>query len=265
MQLQIVAVSVGSIGTDIASGTIIDDDVVAAISIADASVAEGNSGEQNLAFSITLSAASGLDAIVDYATVDGTAVSGEDYVAISGTALIPAGSVTAVIDVAILGDIDIEADEQFQVVLSNPVNVSIATGVATATIQNDDDGPVVSISDASVTEGNAGESQLSFVLLLAQSSTLDISVEYGTSTGSAEAINDFRAAAGVLTIPAGELQSTIEVAIFGDTLFELDETFSIDLSNPVNAVLGDANATGTISNDDVAPQLFIPCGSSAPR
>lgn len=113
--------------------------------------------------------------------------------------------------------------------------------------------PVVSIADASVSEGNAGAT-LSFAVSLSKPWKQPASVSYATANGSASSPGDFAAASGKLTFAPGETEQTISVPVVGDTSIEQDETFTVTLSGPANATLGTATATGTIRNDDVGPR-----------
>jgi Calx-beta domain/Domain of unknown function (DUF4114) len=110
------------------------------VSINNVSFSEGNSGTSRKTFTISLNKASDIDLTVDYATVDGTAKAGTDYTAISKRTLVfAAGEVSKQINVDIVSDLEIEPDEAFKVVLSDPTNVTIAaTAFGTATIVNDD-------------------------------------------------------------------------------------------------------------------------------
>ena len=63
--------------------------------------------------------------------------------------------------------------------------------------------------------------------------------------------------AGTLTIAAVTASGNIVVKVCGDTVFELDQTFQVNLTNPTDATLGDGSAVGVISNDDAAPTLSI--------
>jgi chitinase len=90
---------------------------------------------------VTLSAVSGIDAVVGYATSDGTATAGTDYVAVSGTLTIPAGATTATVDVTVDGDTLYEANETFSLALLGPTDASVGDGDALATIVNDDRAP----------------------------------------------------------------------------------------------------------------------------
>jgi Calx-beta domain len=112
--------------------------------------------------------------------------------------------------------------------------------------------PSVALGDASVAEGNTGTTTLSFPVTLSAAAVETVSVHYTTSDGAAAAGSDYTAASGTLTFNAGEKAKTISVSVIGELLVEQDETFTLTLSNPVNATLGTATATGTIRNDDVA-------------
>jgi aryl-phospho-beta-D-glucosidase BglC (GH1 family) len=86
-------------------------------------------------FTLTLSAASTQPVTVHFATADGTAVAGKDYVAQSGTVTFAPGQTQATINVTVLADPLAAADLDFSVDLSNPQNVALGgTGVANGTI-----------------------------------------------------------------------------------------------------------------------------------
>jgi uncharacterized repeat protein (TIGR01451 family) len=109
-----------------------------AISVADASAFEGNAGTTTLLFPVTLSAPSAQTISVTYATTNGTALAGSDYVATTGALQFSPGTTNAHIAVTLLGDTVIEPDETFRVTLSNPVNSMLGRSQAVGTILNDD-------------------------------------------------------------------------------------------------------------------------------
>jgi len=115
--------------------------------------------------------------------------------------------------------------------------------------------PLLSVGNASVTEGNSGSTTLSFPVTLSAAYTAAITVNYTTVNGSATAGSDYLAASGTLTIPAGATSATIPVTVYGDTSYEADEIFTLSLSSPVYANLGVSSGTGTIVNDDTASAL----------
>jgi len=108
------------------------------LSIADASVREGNKGTTRLNLTVTLSRSTENSVSVDFATANGTASSTSDYYAKSGTLTFQPGQTIGTISIAIKGDRKRERNETFTVRLSNAVGATIDDGVATATILNDD-------------------------------------------------------------------------------------------------------------------------------
>ncbi len=125
--------------------TITDNDDAPALSIAaPAAVVEGDSGESDMDFTVTLSAASGRQVTVKYALGGGTATSGTDHAALAGGALtFAAGDTEKTLTVKVTGDELDEPDETVVMVLSEPVNATIAKSTVTATITDDDSSPVV--------------------------------------------------------------------------------------------------------------------------
>lgn len=110
-------------------------------------------------------------------------------------------------------------------------------------------GPTLSIADISQAEGgNAGN--MAFTVSLSQVAGGTVTVDIATADGSATAGSDYSAASGSLSFAPGETSKEFPVAILGDSTVEPDESFSVSLGNPVGALLGDGQATGTLINDD---------------
>jgi hypothetical protein len=116
--------------------------------------------------------------------------------------------------------------------------------------------PAVSISDASVTEGDSGQSALVFHVTLSRASSREVSVNFATAGGSAAAGEDFVGRTGKLTFAPGETYKTISVLVNGDPNVERHEQFSINLSGASRATIADATGVGTIHNDDVYPNSY---------
>jgi hypothetical protein len=232
--------------------------VVPTINIGNASVIEGNDGVTYLTYTVTLSQASTSPVTVNFATADGTAlVSDKDYQAQSGTLTFAAGQTSQTIQVAVYGDLKYETNETVFVQLTNPSsNAVIGTASGTGTIINDDALPALSIGSASILEGNSGETTLAFTVTLSNPSALETTVNFatqsGTGPGGAIAGIDFNAITGTLHFAPGVTSQTINVAIIGDTQYEPNETFLVQLSNATNATIATDTATGTIINDDLA-------------
>ncbi|MCB1094216.1 MAG: hypothetical protein KDN22_01435 [Verrucomicrobiae bacterium] len=238
---------------NVAVATITDNDVPSAVSIDDVSVAEGGGA---VTFTLTLAGDSDLGRSVNFATVDGSAVAGSDYVANSGTVTIPAGDTSATIDMTILDDTLAEATtESFSVMLSAPVNVTIADDTGVATITDDDALPAVSVSDVQVAEDGA---TAAFVLTLAGSSAAIATVNYTTTDGTASAGSDFTATSGTATFESGISTVTVNVPIADDVLDESNvETFTLDLSNPIGMTIADGSGTGSITDNDLPPAVAV--------
>ena len=84
-----------------------------------------------------------------------------------------------------------------------------------------------------------------------------ITVDYATSNGTAVATNDYVSKSGTISFAPNEVSKTISIAIVQDTIDELNETFTIGLSNPTNAAISDNSATVTITDDEGTPTLSI--------
>jgi hypothetical protein len=113
--------------------------------------------------------------------------------------------------------------------------------------------PTISIGDVAVAEGQVGFTDAVFTVSLSHPSAVPVSVVYATSDGTAAHGTDYlpqQGAAHILTIPAFSTAGTIVIRVKGDTRAEPAESFFVTLSNPVNAILGDAQGVGTILNDD---------------
>jgi hypothetical protein len=108
------------------------------LSIGDVTVTEGNAGTTNALFTVSLSAASNSTVTVNYATADGTATAGSDYVAGTGTLTFPPGTTSQTLGVAVNGDTAIESAETFFVNLHGASNATITDGQGQGTILNDD-------------------------------------------------------------------------------------------------------------------------------
>jgi chitinase len=131
----------GVIHDAVGVGTILNDDPPASglrVSIGNASIEEGRTGNRSVVLTVTLSAPSGSSVTVHFASSDGTATSGGDYVGGSGTVTIPAGNLVALLSFSVRGDSVVESNETFRVTLSSPVRALLGRSQGTATIINDD-------------------------------------------------------------------------------------------------------------------------------
>lgn len=222
------------------------------VSIADASVAEGNSGSKTLSFVVSLSSAAEQTTTVSYGTVDGTAtVAGGDYVAKTGTINFRTGQRTAMVSVGIRGDRTVEADETFQVVLSSATAATLGRTTATGTILDDDAAPrtvTVAGPSAAVNEGGSA----TFTFSLSRSATVPITVSYATSNLTASSASDYTPATGSFTFAAGQTSKQVTVATRTDAVVESDESFQMRVTAASGAAIG-SPATATATIRDVPP------------
>jgi Calx-beta domain len=87
---------------------------------------------------MTLPSPSGKDVSVHYATSDGTATAGSDYVASSGSVSFAPGQTQKTVLITVTGDDATEGDETFDVTLSSPVNATLANATDVVTIVDND-------------------------------------------------------------------------------------------------------------------------------
>ena len=124
--------------------------------------------------------------------------------------------------------------------------------------------PSISIGDVTVTEGNSGTVNATFIVTLSDAIDRTVTVDFATADGTATAPADYIAIpTTTLTFNPGEKSKPITVAVKGDTLDESDETFFVQLSNPNDATLAVARGLGTILDDDTAGTVQLdPSGFS---
>ena len=183
---------------------------------------------------------------VDYATSNGTAIAGQDYVATSGTVVFNAGETTKTISIPITDDGLSENNETFSITLSNSVNVSLGSPkTAVITII---DNETVQFSAATYSVAEDGGSA-TITVQLAGEPQAAITVDYATSSGTATLGVDYTAASGTLTFNPGEIAKTFIVPILDDNVVEAPETINLTLSNPTNASLG-TNSTAVLTIAD---------------
>ncbi len=235
------------------------DTTPASLAINDVTVTEGNTGTTNATFTVTLTPATATNVTVNYATANGTATAPSDYTAINGTLTFFPGDVTKTITVKVNGDTAFEPNETFFVNLTASNNADLGDAQGQSTINNDEGPPQLSINNVTVTEGNTGTSNATFTVTLSPASAQTVTVNAIPFNGSARSPGDYTGGGATLTFAPGETSKAFNVPIVGDTLDEIDETFFVVLSSPVNAPIasGQGRGVGTIKDDDGAPLISI--------
>ena len=115
----------------------------------------------------------------------------------------------------------------------------------------------VTIAGATVTEGDLDTKPMNLTVSLSVPQNNTATVRWSTADGTAVAGEDYQAASGTVTFAPNETTKTITVNVIGDFVKEPDEYFTVNLSNPVNAVIsGAASVRGVILNDDPKGQGY---------
>jgi hypothetical protein len=110
--------------------------------------------------------------------------------------------------------------------------------------------PSITIGNRTRLEGTDVNTVFKFKVRLSAPSASSVSVTYSTANGTASAPSDYTARSQTLTFPAGVTQKLVKIVVIGDSAAEPDETFNVNLSNPLGATIADSQGRGTVENDD---------------
>jgi hypothetical protein len=236
--------------------TIVDDDALPTLSVADApNVTETSGGTQT--FTVNLSTASSKTVTVTAATESGTATSPADFTATAVPLAFAPGETVKTVNVTYVDDQVDEANEVYRLRLHGPTNATLGDGVGDGTILDDDTDPTISVTPANPSVGEAA-GPAGFNVTLSQSSTKTVTVAWQTAAGTAASGTDYTAQApAVLTFAPGVTTLPISVAITNDALDEPNETFLVTLSSPSESTINVGSTTATIVDDDATPTLAV--------
>ena len=248
-----------------ASGTVSvrDDDLpppAVSITAAAASVTEGGAAS----FTVSADRAPDADLTVTLAVSE---AAGGDHVAAddegTATVTIAKGTTQAVFSVATVDDAVDEPDGAVTVTVAAGAGytVSSSRGAATVSVSDNDAaaGPVLSVADATVTEGDWAE-LMPFAVRLSAAAAKRVRVRASTrvsSPVSARPKEDYWPQSELVTFYPGETEKTVWVYIYNDSHDEDPETFEVVLSDADGATIGDGVAVGTIVNDDPMPAAWL--------
>jgi hypothetical protein len=242
---------------------IVDDELALGFSSATYSV---NEGAGSATITVELSGVTSVPVAVNYATGNGTAAAGLDYVATAGALVFPpGGSATTVrtqsFTVPILPDTLAEGLETVDLTLSNPIPGGVAQLVAARStallsIVDDDQGGAIEF-DAATYEvlENAGTATIR--VKRSGGAASGVTIDYATADGSATAGLDYTATSGRLTFGAGETVRTFTVPIVNDGIGEGPETVRLTLSSPGGGGSLGTQATATLTISDDEPHLSL--------
>lgn len=253
------------ISSGMATGTINNGVSEPTVSIANNATTAPTSGTTTLNFTITQSAASLETTTVNYATSDGTATAGDQYVAASGMATIASGSTSTTFSVTINAQSEYGPTTSFTSTLSSPVNATLGSpSTATGTIDNGVSEPVVTVANSSANAPTSGTTTLTFTISQTTTSSYATTVGYSFTDGSATNGNQYTATGGTATIPSGSTSTTVSATVNAQSEYGPTTSFTVTLSSPTNSTLGTpSSATGTIYNTVAEPSLSVTGGSVA--
>jgi hypothetical protein len=223
------------------------------LSVNSVSVAEPISGNTSTAtFTVSLSAPSTSAVSVDYATVNGTAVAGTDYVsnnsATNGAISFPPGTTTQYVPVTILNNPNFVVGENFSLDLNSPSsNATLQNAQGTGTIvQGAVQLPAVSIQGTTLAEAGAGNQSATFTVNLSSAASQNVTIDYSTADGTAIAGTDYTGVTnGTLTISKGSTTGTIPVPI-DQTVTTGSKTFFVNLTTSANYTIVGGQASATL-------------------
>ncbi|MEJ0037686.1 MAG: Calx-beta domain-containing protein [Gammaproteobacteria bacterium] len=247
-----------------ATVTIVEDDLQPVFSINSLAASEGS----GFAFTVTRSGSLATSNGVDFATANGTAAAGANYLSNSGTLTFQPGVPSLQIPVTSLSDSLYNNNLTFNVNLSSPTNLAtISTGSGTGTIQNTNAAPTFTLSgpvNGAVLEGNP----LVYTITKTGASALTHTINYSTGDMTASQGADYTAQSGTLSFAPGSSSSqTISVPTLfeGNGVNEGVESLAFTIGSPGNnaSISGPTSLTSSIVDLDSPPPVPTLSGTAS--
>jgi Calx-beta domain-containing protein len=228
--------------------TITDNDVAGTLKLSAATYSVGEAGG-SATITVTRSGGAASGVRVHYATGDGTATAGSDYLSASGTLLFAAGETTKIFTVPILNDGLGEGNETVNLTLSDPIGGATLTTPNAAVLTIVDDEVVLQFSAATyaIVENTANAT---LTVVRSGPTAAAVSVNYSMSDGSATAGSDYKTVSGTLSFAAGVTSKTFVVPVLTDTIDEENETVNLALSGPTGGALLGPRSTAVLTITD---------------
>lgn len=220
-----------------------------------AAVTEG----ANSIFTVTKAGAAATNCSVTYATSGGSATSGADYTAGSGTLTFTPTQTSQTVSIPTIDDVVSESAETFTMLLSSPSGgATLGTQFSVVGTINDNDA-AATCSGANFTIGTPAPivegGSVTFTVTKSGSTPINCSVDYTTSNGTAMSPGDYIPTSGTLTYTPTQTSRTFTVSTTDDAAIESTETINAVLSNPTaGATLGSpSSAIANVTDSDSAP------------
>ena len=190
----------------------------------------------------------------NFTTLNGSAIEGEDFLASAASVTLPPQALSATFQVNLLDDVIYEDKEQFSIAINGVSGAVFSGNNVIVEINNTTALPQLSVSDIVVLE-SANEAIVNVTQNI--KSTFASQVDFVTADGSATSDTDYQLTSGSLSIAPNTLNSSIRIPLINDQVSEPQKTFSLNLSNPQNALLVNTTATITLDDDEGTPALSI--------
>jgi uncharacterized repeat protein (TIGR01451 family) len=192
-----------------------------------------------------------------FATSDGSARGGSDYIRTNGAAVIAPGAIHTFVSVAIVDDQLNEPAEAFALGIFSVTNAFAGDSSALASIMDNDPEPLLLAFDALTRVAVSGSTNVDFKFSLSRPSGYAVSVDFATADGTARSGSDYAPTNGTLTIPVGTTNATLRIPIFSSFPDPTNRFFNLQLSNPSHAGLVRSAAVGTIVGRNSRPMLNV--------
>lgn len=240
-------------GLGAAVGVINDNDPVPELVFVDGNAA-AEEGE-TISFSLTLSNPSFETVVVTLEAKEGTATEGIDFGTLTGkkVTFLP-GETSTVVSVSAIEDDVFEGDESFVLALTSDSGEATTNAEITVTIADLSPTPTLTIANGEASEGGV----LTMSLSLSNPSSEAIVVRLDTIDGSAKGGSDFQALDGrLVAFQPGVTETSVAITTIEDNVFEGNEQFTVSASAVSDQVNVGDTGTGTIVDDEVAPNVAI--------
>ncbi|MFP2929001.1 Calx-beta domain-containing protein [Pyxidicoccus sp. 3LG] len=187
--------------------------------------------------------------------VSGTATSGADYTALSGTVTLAAGVSSATVDVRPVDDVDVEGKETVVLTVAPDATYKLGTTVSGAVTLLDNELPVVTVTAPDALGAEPGTDTARFSVSRTGPTTTALTVRYAPSGTASEP--DYVALPGTVTIPAGAASASVVLTAVDDALVEGKETVVLTLQEDA-AYQVHTSAAATVSLlDDEQPVVTV--------
>ena len=242
-----------------ATVTIADDDSPNATIGFSASLYDVDEGAGFVTLTVTRSGGLSFAATVHYETKDGSATAGTNYVATSGNLTFAPGETSKNINVSIIDEGTADPTLQFTVTLTDQNGTSFVSGQSTAAVNIlDNDANTFRFAPDKYTVNEGGGSvTLTVEVTRSGDPAQEISVDFVTVDGSAQAGTKYTRTEGRLTFGANVTSQTITVPIIDEPFIEGTTSFNVVLSNPLPATAKNGNAASRLGSPSSATVTII--------